>query len=52
MEVFICIMQNKDKDIGVELYEGNKDTFNNWKKLELVDNGNKNYSFNGTPCNL
>ncbi|WP_312343568.1 hypothetical protein [Chryseobacterium binzhouense] len=42
----------RDKDIGVELYEGNKDTFGSWRKLNLVDNGNKNYSFNETPCNL
>jgi hypothetical protein len=42
----------KDKDIGVDLYEGNKDTYNNWKKLELIDHGNGNYNFNETPCNL
>ena len=41
----------KDKDIGVDLYEGNKDTFGDWKKLELVDNGG-NFSFNEIPCNL
>jgi hypothetical protein len=47
---FLRFMQ--DKDIGVELYEGNKDTFGDWKKLELVDNGNGTYGYSQTPCNL
>ncbi|CAD7808814.1 hypothetical protein CHRY9390_01893 [Chryseobacterium aquaeductus] len=47
---FLRFMQ--DKDIGVELYEGNKDTFGDWKKLELVNNGNGSYSYNSIPCNL
>ena len=49
MEVFICFM--KDKDVGVELYEGDKNTFGNWKKLELIDNGDETYNFNQIPCN-
>lgn len=42
----------KDQDIGIELYEGSKDTYQNWKKLELVNNGSGSYSFNEIPCNL
>lgn len=42
----------KDQDVGVELYEGDKNTFENWRKLELVDSGNENYSFNPIPCNI
>ncbi|MCX8525974.1 hypothetical protein OF897_18835 [Chryseobacterium formosus] len=41
-----------DEDIGIDLYEGDKDTYQSWKKLELLDNGNGNFSFNEIPCNL
>ena len=41
----------KDYDIGIELYEGNKDTYGDWKKLELIDNGDDTYNFNQIPCN-
>lgn len=46
---FLRFMQ--DKDLGIELFEVNKDTFDNWKKLSLVPNGNGNYSFSSQPCN-
>lgn len=42
----------KDQDVGVELYEEDKNTFGNWRKLELLDNGVGNYSYNSIPCNL
>lgn len=41
----------RDKDLGVDLYEGNKDTFDSWKKLTLTDNGNNNFTVNEQPCN-
>ena len=47
---FLRFMQ--DRDLGIELYEGDKNTFGNWKKLELIDSGNGNYNFNEIPCNL
>lgn len=42
----------KDEDIGIELYEGSRDTYQGWKKLELVNNGNGNFTFNEIPCNI
>ncbi|MCU7615616.1 hypothetical protein NZ698_00280 [Chryseobacterium sp. PBS4-4] len=47
---FLRFMQ--DEDLGIELYEGNKDTYGGWKKLELIDNGNGTFSFTKIPCNL
>ncbi|MFY1045410.1 hypothetical protein [Chryseobacterium sp. GP-SGM7] len=41
----------KDKNIGIDLYEGDKNSFGDWKKLELIDNGSGNYSYNPIPCN-
>lgn len=41
-----------DEDIGIDLYEGNKNTYQGWKKLELVNNGGGNYYFNEIPCNF
>ncbi|WP_445455028.1 hypothetical protein [Flavobacterium sp. HNIBRBA15423] len=45
---FLRFMQ--DQDIGVDLYEGNADTFGEWKKLNLTEN-NGVFSFTETPCN-
>lgn len=46
---FLRFMQ--DQDIGVDLYEGNADTFGEWKKLNLTEN-NGTFSFTETaPCN-
>jgi hypothetical protein len=42
----------KDYNIGIEFYEGNKDTFGNWKKLTLKDNNNGTFGFTETPCPL
>ena len=39
-----------DYDLGVDLYEGDKNNFNNVKKLRLVDNGNGTFSFVSEPC--
>lgn len=47
---FLRFMQ--DEDLGIELYEGNKDTYGSWKKLQLVDNGTNVYTFTSIPCNL
>ena len=47
---FLRFMQ--DEDLGIELYEGDKDTYSNWKKLELINNGNGTFGINKTPCNL
>jgi hypothetical protein len=47
---FLRFMQ--DYDIGVDLYEGNQSNYLNWRKLNLVNNGNNNFSFTETPCNL
>lgn len=41
----------KDKDIGIDLYEGNKNNFDGWKKLSLHDNGNGTFSHTAEPCN-
>ena len=41
----------RDNDLGVDLYEGDKDTFGDWKKLTLTDNGNNNFAINEQPCN-
>lgn len=46
---FLRFMQ--DKDLGVDLFEGNKDTFGDWKKLTLVSDGSGNYSTRPIPCN-
>lgn len=41
----------QDQDIGVDLYEGNADTFGEWKKLNLTEN-NGTFGFNeSAPCN-
>lgn len=40
----------QDESIGIELYEGNKTTMGDWKKLELLNNGT--FGFKKTPCNL
>jgi hypothetical protein len=45
---FLRFMQ--DKDLGVDLYEGDSNTFDNVKKLTLVDNGNGSFSFDAEPC--
>lgn len=45
---FLRFMQ--DQDIGIDLYEGNKDTFGNWNKLDLTEN-NGNFTYTPTPCN-
>ena len=45
---FLRFMQ--DKDLGIELFEGNKSDFGGWKKLSLQSNGGNNYSFTSTPC--
>jgi len=42
----------KDYNIGIEFYEGNKDTFGNWKKLSLKINSNVTFGFIETPCPL
>ena len=47
---FLRFMQ--DEDLGIDFFEGDKATLGNWRKLELVNNGNGNYSYNQTPCNL
>lgn len=41
----------KDEDIGVDLYEGNKDNFGSWSKLTLQDNSDGTYSHTAVPCN-
>lgn len=40
----------QDESIGIELYEGNKTTMGDWKKLELLNNGT--FGFKKTPCNI
>ena len=41
----------QDQDIGVDLYEGNEETFNGWKKLNLTES-NGSFSFTeSSPCN-
>lgn len=42
----------KDQNIGIDLYEGNKDTYANWKKLTLKANADGTYSYNEEPCPL
>lgn len=41
-----------DEQIGIDFYEGNPENYNNWKKLELVNNGNNTFSYNEVPCDL
>ncbi|WP_438967255.1 hypothetical protein [Flavobacterium sp.] len=43
----------EDQDIGVDLYEGDDDNFNNFSKLSLANfgYGEEPYSFVSTPCN-
>ena len=41
----------KDEAIGIDLYEGNKNNFDGWKKLSLQDNGNGTFSQTAEPCN-
>ena len=40
----------QDESIGIELYEGNKTTMGDWKKLELLNNGT--FGFKKIPCNI
>jgi len=47
---FLRFMQ--DEDLGIDFYEGDKNTLGNWRKLELIDNGNESYSYNQISCNL
>ncbi|AYN00266.1 hypothetical protein EAG08_07965 [Chryseobacterium sp. 3008163] len=42
----------QDYNIGIEFYEGNKDTFGDWKKLTLKNNSNGTFGFTETPCKL
>lgn len=42
----------EDQQIGIDLYEGNPENYSNWKKLELINNGNGTFNFNEIPCNL
>lgn len=41
----------KDKNIGIDMYEGNKDTYGDWKKLTLKPYTGGEYSYNEEPCN-
>ncbi|CAD7808802.1 hypothetical protein CHRY9390_01891 [Chryseobacterium aquaeductus] len=42
----------QDYNIGIEFYEGNKDTLGGWKKLTLKNNSNGTFGFTETPCPL
>lgn len=42
----------KDQNIGIDLYEGNIDTYGNWKKLTLKTNADGTFSYNEEPCPL
>ncbi len=46
---FLRFMQ--DEDIGIDLYEGDKNSIGGWKKLSLNNNSNGTFSFSETPCN-
>ncbi len=43
----------EDQDIGIDLYKGDKNNFNNFSKLSLTNfgYGEEPYSFVSTPCN-
>ena len=42
----------EDEQIGVDFYEGSPIDFNNWKKLELNNNGDGTYNYTEIPCPL
>lgn len=41
----------KDKNIGIDLYEGDKESFGGWKKLTLKTNLDGTFSYSEEPCN-
>lgn len=40
----------QDEDMGVDLFEGETNTYGGWKKLSLNSDGNANFTINSVPC--